>query len=127
MDPAIEWLANGLKKEGKSGAGLARALGVDPSQITRLLKGERRFQVSEIRKAAVYLGEAAPEGILRATTPKGYAGTPEFLAAGSTSAAFIEELARAGVEPKLIGKAYDALAAARVEGAMEQRQKSQEK
>jgi transcriptional regulator with XRE-family HTH domain len=54
----IEWLKSGLQDPGKTQAGLAKALGIDPSGVSRLLSGERRLLASEITKAAGYFGTA---------------------------------------------------------------------
>lgn len=56
----IEQIKQGLKKSGKSQAGLARALRLDPSQVTRLLKGGRRLKADEIQKIHDYLSLEAP-------------------------------------------------------------------
>lgn len=45
---------------GKTNKGLARELGLDPTQITRMRKGERAFRVHEIPVIERYLGEKAP-------------------------------------------------------------------
>lgn len=54
---SIEWIRQGLKKPGKSQAGLARALGLDPAAISRLLAGDRQLKVNEIDKVKAYLDE----------------------------------------------------------------------
>jgi SOS-response transcriptional repressor LexA len=56
----IEWIENGLTKEGKSRKGLASAIGRSPSAVTELLRGKRKLQIDEIGKIARYLGEAVP-------------------------------------------------------------------
>jgi transcriptional regulator with XRE-family HTH domain len=57
-----QWLRNGLKQPGKSNVGLAKALGINPSGVSRMLKGERKLQLSEVEKAAAYLGLPPPTG-----------------------------------------------------------------
>lgn len=52
----IQIIAAGLTARGKSGRGLAEALGVNPSQITRMLKGERLIKAHEIPTIEAYLG-----------------------------------------------------------------------
>jgi SOS-response transcriptional repressor LexA len=56
----IDWLKAGLQRPGKSNAGLAKALGVNPSAVSRMLKGARRLQLDEVAKAATYLGIEPP-------------------------------------------------------------------
>lgn len=55
-----EWLRKGLQQPGKSNVGLAKALGIDASGVSRMLKGERRLQLHEVEKAAAYLGIKPP-------------------------------------------------------------------
>ena len=55
-----EWLKNGLRQPGKSNVGLARALGIDGSGVSRLLKGDRKLKLEEVPKAAAYLGIDPP-------------------------------------------------------------------
>lgn len=65
----IEWIRRGLQKPGKSQAGLARALGVDASAVSKILirrdgKGKtkpRAVKTSEVQRIADYLGEPVPE------------------------------------------------------------------
>lgn len=52
----VEWIKKGLEKEGKTRAGLAKALGRNPSMVTNLLKGERQLKISEVARIANYLG-----------------------------------------------------------------------
>jgi transcriptional regulator with XRE-family HTH domain len=55
------WLREALKRTGKSQAALARHLGFrHPSQVTAILKGERRIQVDELQLIASFLGEDPP-------------------------------------------------------------------
>ncbi len=63
LDDNAEWVRRGLKKQGKSQAGLARALGVAQPQISRMLTLKdkpRRIQASEIPIIAAYLEMAPP-------------------------------------------------------------------
>ena len=56
-----EWIATGLKKPGKTKGGLAKALRLHQSQVTRLLsEGGRRLKVDELDKIAAYLEEPVP-------------------------------------------------------------------
>lgn len=51
----LDWIRTGLKRPGKTQRGLAAALGVDPSQVNRLLKGDRRLRADEVEKIKRYL------------------------------------------------------------------------
>jgi hypothetical protein len=57
------WIDTALR-EGRRGGltnkGLARELGLDPTQVTRMRKGERAFRVHEIPVIERYLGQKAP-------------------------------------------------------------------
>lgn len=55
---SVEWIREGLKKPGKSQAGLARALGRDPAAVSRLLNDGRGLKASEIEIVKQYLGES---------------------------------------------------------------------
>lgn len=55
-----EWIRDGLRQPGKTQVGLAKALGLDPSAVSRLVRGERELLANEIQKAAGYLGTAPP-------------------------------------------------------------------
>jgi len=56
----IEWIRKGLEQPGKTQAGLARALGVDASAVSKLLRGVRKLDADEIAPAAAYLGIPPP-------------------------------------------------------------------
>lgn len=56
---SLTWIREGLKKPGKSQRGLAAALGIDPSGVSRLLAGTRELKASEIAKVEGYLGVRA--------------------------------------------------------------------
>ena len=62
------WLSQGLARAGRTQRGLALALGVDASAISRLLRGQRRLRAHEIPVAARYLG-LDPAGALAERTP----------------------------------------------------------
>lgn len=49
-----QWMRNRLKDLGKSQAGLARALGVNPSQVTRMFQGHRELAATEAPVVADY-------------------------------------------------------------------------
>lgn len=55
-----KWISDGLKKDGKDQYGLADALGVDRSAVSKLKAGTRQLKADEIAKAAKYLGEPPP-------------------------------------------------------------------
>lgn len=62
------WLRRGLAGSGRTQRGLALALGVDASAVSRLLHGQRRLRAHEIVAAARYLGldpagPLAPSGL----------------------------------------------------------------
>lgn len=60
------WITEGLKKPGKTQAGLAAALGRAPQTVTQLLKGQRELKVSEVPKIAEYLEVIPPfEGTVK--------------------------------------------------------------
>ena len=62
IDEQIEWVASGLKPDGKTQVGLAKAMGIHPSGVNRLLKGKRQIKAYELPKIAAYLGEPPPGG-----------------------------------------------------------------
>lgn len=55
-----EWIADGLKKQGKDQYGLADVLGIDRSAISKLVNGVRQLKADEIAKVAAYLEEPPP-------------------------------------------------------------------
>ena len=55
------WFYQQLEKEGLSLRGMARALGLDPSAASRMLRGERKMSAEEQDGIAVYLGVSLPE------------------------------------------------------------------
>jgi hypothetical protein len=55
-----DWLAQGLKKPGKSIPGVAYAIGYHRSAVDKLLAGKRNFHVQELEKIAAYLEEPVP-------------------------------------------------------------------
>ncbi len=69
-----DWVRNGCKKPGKSGKGLAAALGKSPSQVSRMLMKEekvapgkkppRRVRLDELQIIAEYIEEPIPTGLL---------------------------------------------------------------
>jgi transcriptional regulator with XRE-family HTH domain len=65
MQREADWIIEALARDStKTKTGLARALNVDKSAISRLLRGERRLKFEEAQRAAEYLGvgPGAPGG-----------------------------------------------------------------
>ena len=73
----LDWIRDGLLKSGKTQRGLAAALGVDPSAISRLLAGTRQLRVAELPVVAAYLDSPIPPDLSpdtgRAPDPRGNA------------------------------------------------------
>lgn len=59
----LDWIREGLEKPGKTQRGLATALGVDPSAISRLLAGTRQLRVAELPVIAAYLDSPIPSDL----------------------------------------------------------------
>lgn len=59
-----DWIAKGLKKPGKDQYGLADALGVDRSAISKLTTGKRQLKAWEIEKVARYIDEPPPSRMM---------------------------------------------------------------
>ena len=63
MEREVEWIRRALaRNRDKTQTGLAQALNLDKSSVSRLLRGERRLKFSEARLAAAYLGVEPPAG-----------------------------------------------------------------
>ena len=60
----VEWIKKGLEKVGKDQKGLARALGIDRSAVSKLLSGVRQLKADEIGKVAAYLEEPPPDRMM---------------------------------------------------------------
>lgn len=56
-----DWLKKALRKPGKSQKGLAKALGVDPSVVSKMVSGKREIKLAEIASVTAYLGESPPD------------------------------------------------------------------
>lgn len=56
-----EWVAQGLQKPGKDQYGLADALGVERTAISKLINGKRQLKADEIEKVAAYIEEPPPD------------------------------------------------------------------
>lgn len=61
-DPYKKWVIDNLEKPGKSQTGLAKALGLHPSAINKVVSGKRQLKSHEVAGAATYFGESAPGG-----------------------------------------------------------------
>ncbi|HXI88191.1 MAG TPA: helix-turn-helix domain-containing protein [Parvularculaceae bacterium] len=60
----IQWIREALERDAtKTRVGIANAIGVDKSAITRLLSGERQLKYHEAEKIAEYLGASIPFGL----------------------------------------------------------------
>lgn len=73
----IEQIREGLARPGKSQKGLAAAMGVDNSQISRLLSGKRDLRAHEIPTILAYL-----EGEATATVGRSKTAIPEIVQIG---------------------------------------------
>jgi phage repressor protein C with HTH and peptisase S24 domain len=83
------WFQQTLERAGMSQADLARHLGLAPSAISRMLKGERQMKLLEAVQIAAFLGISQDE-VLR------HAGTGAAAPAGATT----EQAARRGRPPR---------------------------
>lgn len=59
------WFYQQIEKEGRSLRAMARALGLDPSSVSRMLRGERKMTAEEQDKVAAYLGVSLLEVVAR--------------------------------------------------------------
>lgn len=73
----IEQIREGLAQPGKSQKGLAAALGVDNSQISRLLSGKRELRMHEVPAILAYL-----EGEATGTVGRSKTAIPEIVQIG---------------------------------------------
>lgn len=63
------WFKDRLKDQSKSQRALAQVLGIDPAQVTNLLKGRRRMQLDEAANIATFLGTNVEEVLKHAGLP----------------------------------------------------------
>ena len=72
-DELLAWIRRGLEQPDRTQRGLARALDLDPSAVSRLLRGQRRLRAEEMRRVASYLGMGPPdlggEPVTKAASP----------------------------------------------------------
>lgn len=66
----IDTLKQALQTPGKSQRGLARAMGLDPAAINRMLKGERQIKAHELAAIRDYLGLPPAEDLPGNTGPE---------------------------------------------------------
>lgn len=59
------WFYQQLEKEGRSLRSMARVLGLDPSAVSRMLRGERKMSAEEQDGIAAYLGVSLSELAVR--------------------------------------------------------------
>jgi len=68
VDPYIDWLKAGLEQPGKNQSGLATALGLHPSAVSKILSNKRKLSSAELIPAAAYLGVPPPQSTVRLTS-----------------------------------------------------------
>jgi transcriptional regulator with XRE-family HTH domain len=69
---AQPWLRDRLRRlraQGKSHSGLAAALGIDPSRVSEIVRGDRKISASEVGPMSAYLGMSEGD-VLAAITGK---------------------------------------------------------
>lgn len=64
-----QWFQSRIKDIGKSQRGLALVLGIDPAQVTNLLKGRRRMQLPEAAAIAAFLNASVEDVLKHAGLP----------------------------------------------------------
>lgn len=69
-DPYKKWVVDNLGKPGKSQTGLAKALGLHPSAINKVVSGKRQLKSHEVAGAASYFGADTPSVELTPSTAK---------------------------------------------------------
>src|SRR5437588_4593484 len=79
----VAWIKDGLSRPGKSQNGLAEALDVDPSSISRLLNGARQVKTREIELISSYLGFGPPADAFGAAGGSTARGGPASTTAGN--------------------------------------------
>lgn len=66
----VEWIKRGLEKPGKTQRGLASAMGVDPSAVSKMINGKRGIKSTELPKIERYIGESHPGAGSAPLTPQ---------------------------------------------------------
>jgi transcriptional regulator with XRE-family HTH domain len=70
MEHEWDWIRAALAEDkSKSQKGLAQALRIHESSVSRMLKGQRRLKFSEAHRAAEYLGVEPPGGFAESEEP----------------------------------------------------------
>jgi hypothetical protein len=62
--PELAWIRDRLARPGKTQRGLATALGLDPSAVSRLLTGQRQLRAAELPVVSAYLEIDTPPPFL---------------------------------------------------------------
>jgi len=71
-----DWFRAKLTEKNRSQRALAKHLGLDPSAVTLMLRGERRLQMDEAEQIAVFLGESLMDVLRAAGMPVPAGATP---------------------------------------------------
>lgn len=113
MNRETKWIKAALARNpAKTQSGLAKALGIDKSSVSRLLRGERRLKFVEARVAADYLGVEPPFGFSEdadefeypdAASPAGMQRTAPLFHAATSEDEFWRLDRRTVIERKLRG------------------------
>jgi len=103
----IEDIKQGLKQPGKSRAGLARCLGVDVSQVSRLLNGKRQLKVKEVPVIQHYIyGDDVACGSSPSSIEEVVRGAQERLINLEIISDLLDESERCGLDaPQIIAEA----------------------
>lgn len=72
----IDIIRQALQSPGKSQRGLARAMGLDPAAVNRMLKGERQIKAHELTAIREYLGLPPAEDLPAPTIPRSPGASP---------------------------------------------------
>ena len=67
----VDWIKSELRKSGRTQTGLAKAMGVDPSAVTRILKGDRKIRLDEVPKIEAFLRGEPPTPLNEAVKAPG--------------------------------------------------------
>ena len=92
IEEQIEWVVRGLEPDAKTQVGLAKAMGIHPSGVNRILKGKRQIKAVELPKIAAYLGEPPPGGeMMPEELPDEIFPVPELMVESSAGAGALIE------------------------------------